>query len=99
MKPKMVQQPEIVKQRVSSTENHRRNSPVTKQMPQCLIRRMRKSDRPVFRPANKFTISETGPHRVLLRSANVTAELSVLAENLFRLRIVRGKRFSSQPSW
>jgi alpha-glucosidase len=60
---------------------------------------MRKSDRPVFRPANKFTISELGSQRVLLRSANVTAELSVLAKDLFRLRIARGKRFSSRPSW
>src|SRR5258705_10270457 len=60
---------------------------------------MRKSDQPAFCPVGKLAVSKVGAQSVLLQSANETVELSVLADDLFRLRIARGKRLSRQPSW
>jgi alpha-glucosidase len=60
---------------------------------------MPKSVQPAFRPVGKLAVSKVGAQSVLLQSAGETVELSVLAHDLFRLRIARGKRLSRQPSW
>src|SRR5690349_20505584 len=60
---------------------------------------MRKSDQPAFHPVSKLKVAKVGGQSVVLQSGTETIEISVLAEDLFRLRIARGKRLSRQPSW
>ncbi|MDB6110825.1 MAG: alpha-glucosidase [Pedosphaera sp.] len=60
---------------------------------------MRKPVQPAFSPVGKLAVSRVAAQSVLLHSANETVELSVLADNLFRLRIASGKQLSRQPSW
>ncbi|MDB6017184.1 MAG: alpha-glucosidase [Pedosphaera sp.] len=60
---------------------------------------MSKSDQPAFQPLEKLTLAKTGSQSILLKSRSQTVELSVLAPDLFRLRIAHGKRFSTKPSW
>src|SRR3954452_17068498 len=60
---------------------------------------MRKSDQTAFHPIGKLPVAKVGAQSVVLQSGTETVEISVLAEDLFRLRIARGKRLSRQPSW
>jgi len=60
---------------------------------------MRKRSGAAFRPLSPLGISEISEQVVCLRSAREVAEVSVLAPDLFRLRIAQGRKFSNQPSW
>ncbi len=52
-----------------------------------------------FRPLARLAVTNTAASAVLLQSSREQVELRVLADDLFRLRIVRGKTFSVHPSW
>jgi alpha-glucosidase len=52
-----------------------------------------------FTPVGGFVLQQTSSQAALLRSANAVAEASALAEDLFRLRVVRGGRLPDRPSW
>ena len=54
---------------------------------------------PPFQPAAPLAVDTVGPQSVTLRSRRWIAELSVLAADLFRLRLACGKLFSTLPSW
>lgn len=46
-----------------------------------------------------FKLGRTSSQSVRLHSPQAVAELSVLADDLFRVRLARGQRFSRRPSW
>src|SRR5579872_1714667 len=60
---------------------------------------MRKSPPPIFHPTGRLEITEKSLNSVRLASRRETVEISVLAANLFRLRIARGPSLSRRPSW
>src|SRR6185295_10169482 len=60
---------------------------------------MRKRSAPAFRPLSALAVSEISEQGVQLRSAREVVEFCVLAPDLFRLRIAKGRKFSKQPSW
>ena len=52
-----------------------------------------------FCAVGKLRIINTTPQSVLLMSPGATLEIGNLADDLFRLRIVQGMKFSTRPSW
>src|SRR5436309_1725573 len=60
---------------------------------------MRNHAQPVFQPLSKFAVSKISERGGRLQSRDETIETHILAPDLFRLRIARGKAFSDLPSW
>lgn len=60
---------------------------------------MRRRSSAPFQPVSLLSVAARSDPSILLRSFRETLELSVLAPDLFRLRIARGKKLSSRPSW
>src|SRR4051812_30181910 len=47
----------------------------------------------------QLKVRNIGPQFALVQSPRDTVQISSLAPDLFRLRIVRGRKFSERPSW
>lgn len=60
---------------------------------------MSKPARRTFQPLEKLKITGTSAQAVQLASARARMEISVLAPDLFRLRVTKEKEFSPKPSW
>src|SRR3954468_14202233 len=60
---------------------------------------MRKSSVPAFRSLSALTVSRHSEQFIALESPQEILEASVLAPDLFRLRIASRKTFSKCPSW
>lgn len=54
---------------------------------------------PPFRPLHPLKVAALGEDSFLLRSPHEVLEGRVIAENIFRLRIARGRSLSREPSW
>jgi alpha-glucosidase len=58
------------------------------------------SDRtPPVSPVRPLKVTRTSPSSLSLASKGVCLEITALAEDLFRLRLAKGKHFSQTPSW
>lgn len=62
-------------------------------------RAMRKPDTSSTDSPASLKVQSVSADAVTLRGAHHSVRLTALAPNLFRLRIVRGVRFSTRPSW
>src|SRR3954471_17947422 len=60
---------------------------------------MHNGSEPLFQPLSKVAVSGISGPVVRLQSRREMIEIRVLTPDLFRIRIVRGKSFSQQPSW
>lgn len=54
---------------------------------------------PVYRPVAGLIVSRTAEQAVSLKSRGGVVDISVLAPDLFRIRVTSGKSFSPRPSW
>jgi alpha-glucosidase len=54
---------------------------------------------PVYRPVANLAVQHVGEGSIYVKSARGVAELSVLAEGIFRVRAAAGRRLSDRPSW
>lgn len=52
-----------------------------------------------FVPLQRAKVVSSGPAAVVLKTGQLTLEIRVLAEDLFRLRVAKGRSFSPHPSW
>jgi alpha-glucosidase len=60
---------------------------------------MRKGSEPLFEPLSKLAVSQISSQAIRLQSRREVVAVCVLAPDLFRLRMARGKHFSQQRSW
>ncbi|MDB6125737.1 MAG: alpha-glucosidase [Pedosphaera sp.] len=51
------------------------------------------------RPIGRLKVVNIDSKSALMQSSRATLQITVLADNLIRLRIARGKSFSGRPSW
>src|SRR5947207_12882527 len=60
---------------------------------------MRKRPMPAFHPLSSRAVSKVSGQSIQLQSRQEVIELRVLASDLFRSRIARGRKMSDRPSW
>src|SRR5580765_1965103 len=60
---------------------------------------MRKRPPPKFHPLSPMTLSGVSDQSVSVESPQGVVHIAVLAPDLFRLRIARGRKLSQRPSW
>src|SRR5436305_1203157 len=60
---------------------------------------MRKRPDLEFHPLSPMTLSRISEQSVRVESLREVMQVAVLAPDLFRLRIVRGRKLSQRPSW
>ena len=60
---------------------------------------MRQRVQAALHPLSRLKLIESAAQSIVLRSRSATVQLSVIEDDLFRLRVVKGTKFSPLPSW